>query len=137
MQVKRDVTAWCENYTQTWCECPKLAPHGVADGIEDRAVSRDYEPVPGQWYQNLEEEEQFRVTTVDEDSELIEIEYLDGDIEEMDVEGWHEMDLEKIPEPEGWAESQKEEDEDEDDDWDDDDDEDDDDDLDEDDDEES
>jgi hypothetical protein len=109
----------------------------VADGIEDRAVSRDYEPVPGQWYQNLEEEEQFRVTTVDEDSELIEIEYLDGDIEEMDVEGWHEMDLEKIPEPEGWAESQKEEDEDEDDDdWDDDDDdEDDDDDLDEDDDE--
>lgn len=104
-------------------------------------MSRDYEPVPGQWYQNLEEEEQFRVTSVDEDSELVEIEYLDGDIEEMDVEGWHEMDLEKIAEPEGWAESQKDEDEDEDDDddWDDDDDDvdDDDEDLDEDDDEDS
>jgi hypothetical protein len=86
-------------------------------------VSRDYEPVPGQWYQNLEEAEQFRVSSVDEDSELIEIEYLDGDIEEMDVEGWHEMDLEKIAEPEGWAESQKDADEDDDDDdWDDDDD---------------
>jgi len=63
-------------------------------------VSRDYEPAPGQWYENLEEEEQFRVLSVDEDSELIEIEYLDGDIEELDVEAWHEMDLEKIPEPE-------------------------------------
>jgi hypothetical protein len=33
------------------------------------------------------------VLTVDEDSELVEIEYLDGDIEEMDIESWHEMDL--------------------------------------------
>ena len=87
-------------------------------------MSRDYEPVPGQWYENLEEEEQFRVLSVDEDSELIEIEYLDGDIEELDVEAWHEMDLERIAEPEGWAESQKaEEEEDEDDDWDEDEDE--------------
>lgn len=84
-------------------------------------MSRDYEPVPGQWYENLEEEEPFRVLTMDEDSELIEIEYLDGDIEEIDLETWHEMDLELTSEPEGWAESQdEEEDEDEDDDWDDD-----------------
>jgi hypothetical protein len=88
------------------------------------AVSRDYEPVAGQWYENLEEEEPFRVLKMDEDSELVEIEYLDGDIEEIDLETWHEMDLELTTEPEGWAASQKEddEDEDEDDDWDDDDD---------------
>ena len=96
-------------------------------------MSRDNEPVPGQWYQNVEEEETFRVLTVDEDSELIEIEYLDGDIEELDVEAWHEMDLELTSEPEGWSdeeedeEEEEEEDEDEDededdDDWDDDDD---------------
>jgi hypothetical protein len=99
-----------------------------------RAVSRDYEPVAGQWYENLEEEEPFRVLSMDEDSELVEIEYLDGDIEEIDLETWHEMDLELTTEPEGWAESQDDdEDEDDDDDWDDDeDDEDDEDDLDED-----
>ena len=96
-------------------------------------MSRDNEPVRGQWYQNVEEEETFRVLTVDEDSELIEIEYLDGDIEELDVEAWHEMDLELTSEPEGWSdededeEEEEEEDEDEDededdDDWDDDDD---------------
>jgi hypothetical protein len=102
-----------------------------------RAVSRDYEPVPGQWYENLEEEESFRVLSVDEDSELVEIEYLDGDIEEIDLEAWHEMDLEHTEEPEGWSESEDDEDEDEedDDDFDEDDDEDDDDDDDDDDDE--
>jgi hypothetical protein len=84
-------------------------------------VSRDYEPVPGQWYENLEEEEPFRVLSMDEDSELVEIEYLDGDIEEIDLETWHEMDLELTQEPEGWSESQDDEDEEEeeDDDWDD------------------
>jgi hypothetical protein len=88
-----------------------------------RAVSRDYEPVAGQWYENLEEEEPFRVLSMDEDSELIEIEYLDGDIEEIDLETWHEMDLELTQEPEGWSESgdeDEDEDEEEDDDWDDD-----------------
>jgi len=93
-------------------------------------VSRDYEPVAGQWYENLEEEEQFRVLSVDEDSELIEIEYLDGYIEELDVETWHEMDLDKIAEPEGWSESDDEDDSEDDDDLDDDEDEDDDDDWD-------
>jgi segregation and condensation protein B len=98
-------------------------------------VGRDYEPVKGQWYENVEEDETFRVLSVDEDSELVEIEYLDGDIEELDLDTWHEMDLERIEEPEGWSadDSEEEEEEDEeedlddedDDDWDDDDDEDD------------
>jgi hypothetical protein len=94
-------------------------------------VSRDYEPVPGQWYENLEEEEQFRVLSIDEDSELIEIEYLDGDIEELDLEAWHEMDLEKIAVPEGWSEDDDDSDEDEEE-WEEDDDDEDDDDWDED-----
>ena len=99
-------------------------------------MSRDNPPVRGQWYENVEEEETFRVLSVDEDSELIEIEYLDGDIEEIDVETWHEMDLETRDEPEGWSdnddedddvdEEEEEEDEEDDDDWDDDDDDDDD-----------
>ena len=98
-------------------------------------MGRDYEPVKGQWYENVEEDETFRVLSVDEDAELVEIEYLDGDIEELDLDTWHELDLERIEEPEGWAgddEDEEEEDEDEDlddeddEDWDDDEDEDDD-----------
>ena len=97
-------------------------------------MGRDYEPVKGQWYENVEEDETFRVLSVDEDAELVEIEYLDGDIEELDIDAWHEMDLERIAEPEGWVapeaaaddeeDEEEEEDDDEDDDWDDDEDED-------------
>ena len=110
---------------------PGAPPTLSGSEIDDRvafAVSRDYEPVPGQWYENLEEEESFRVLSVDEDSELLEIEYLDGDIEEIDLEAWHEMDLERIEEPEGWSESDDEDEAEDDEDWDEDDDEDDDDD---------
>jgi hypothetical protein len=78
-------------------------------------VSREHEPVRGQWYQNIEEDETFRVLSVDEDSELVEIEYLDGDIEEIDLETWHEMDLDLTEEPEGWSDTDDDED---DEDWD-------------------
>ena len=114
---------------------PTAAPTLIGRRKDDKggfAVSRDYEPVPSQWYENVEEEESFRVLSVNEDSELIEIEYLDGDIEEIDLETWHEMDLERIEEPEGWSESddedldedEDEEDDEDEDDWDDDEDED-------------
>jgi hypothetical protein len=93
-------------------------------------VAREFEPVVGQWYENIDENDSFRVLSVDEDAELIEIEYLDGDIEEIDVDTWAEFDLEKIEQPEGWsgadiaAAADEDEDEDEEDDWDDDEDED-------------
>jgi hypothetical protein len=75
------------------------------------------------------------VLSVDPDEEIIEVQYENGDIEEIDLDTWHELDLERAQEPEGWAsdddeEEEEEEDEDEDDwdededddDWDDDDD---------------
>ena len=101
-------------------------------------MARDYDPVQGQWYEDLEENEIFRVLSVDPDEEIIEVQYENGDIEEIDLDTWHELDLERAEEPEGWAsddddeEEEEEDDEDEDDwdededddDWDDDDDED-------------
>lgn len=76
-------------------------------------MSREFEPAVGQWYENIDENESFRVLSVDEDAELVELEYLDGDIEEIDLETWHELDLDKIDEPEGWAGSAEDEDDDE------------------------
>jgi len=91
-------------------------------------VARDYDPVQGKWYEDLEENEVFKVLSVDPDQELVEVQYENGDIEEIDLDTWHELDLELSQEPEGWAaddekEEEEEEDEDEDeDDWDEDDD---------------
>jgi hypothetical protein len=88
-------------------------------------VGREHEPKVGQWYENLEDNDLFRVVSVDEDAELVEIEYVDGDVEELDVEAWHELDLDPTAEPEGWSGADDDEDDDEDD-WEEDEDEDDD-----------
>ena len=97
-------------------------------------MGREYDPVAGQWYRDLDADETFQVLSVDEDQELIEIQHLDGEIEEIDVDAWTEMDVELSEEPEGWSgsaapaedeeeeeEEEEEDDDDEDDDWDDDD----------------
>ncbi len=96
-------------------------------------MSRDYEPEAGQWYEDLDREEAFRVMSLDPDEGLVRIQWLDREIEELDLDEWRELDLELAQEPEGWVNdeiSDEDEDEDEDeddlDDWDDEDDEDDD-----------
>jgi hypothetical protein len=66
-------------------------------------MGRDHNPVPGQWYESLEDEETFQVLSIDEDSELIELQYEDGDVEEIDYETWQELDLDLTEEPEGWS----------------------------------
>ena len=86
-------------------------------------MAREYEPVVGQWYENIDENDSFRVLSVDEDAELIKIEYLDGDIEEIDADIWAEFDLDKIDQPEGWSGEEigapdEEDDEEDDGDWD-------------------
>jgi hypothetical protein len=85
-------------------------------------VARDYDPVQGQWFEDLEENEIFKVLSVNPDEEIIEVQYENGDIEEIDLDTWHELDLERAQEPEGWASDEDDdEDEDEDEDVDDDD----------------
>ena len=87
-------------------------------------MSRDYEPEPGQWYEDLDREESFRVVSVDPDEALVRIQWLDGEVEDLDVDEWHELDLELATEPEGWVDDEAEDEEEEDDeDWDDEDDE--------------
>ena len=76
-------------------------------------MGRDHNPVPGQWYESLEDEETFQVLSIDEDSELIELQYEDGDVEEIDYETWQELDLDLAEEPEGWSGSDDEDDEEE------------------------
>jgi hypothetical protein len=79
-------------------------------------VSRDFDPVPGQWYEDLDREEVFKVVSVDPDDMLVRIQWLDGEFEDLDLEAWNELDLEQAEEPEGWVDEQEEDLEEEDDD---------------------
>ena len=62
----------------------------------------DLEPLEANWYYDLEQNHHFMVVSVDEDEGLIEIQHENGEIEEMDLEEWNELDLEISEEPEDW-----------------------------------
>ena len=98
-------------------------------------MSHELDPKVGRWYRRLDDEQLFKVASIDEDDGLIEIKTVDGAVEELDSTEWVELDLEAAEAPEDYVdpddESDDEEDDDEDeaerdDDWDDDDDDDDD-----------
>ncbi len=79
-------------------------------------MSRDYDPEKGQWYEDLDREELFKVVSVDPDEILVRIQWLDGEIEDIDVDAWNELDLELATEPEGWVDDSEDDDDEEEDD---------------------
>ena len=63
----------------------------------------EIEPIEGNWYHHLDREKDFMVLDVNKREGTIDIQYFDGDIEELEMEEWEEMDLEEIEPPEDWT----------------------------------
>jgi uncharacterized protein DUF6763 len=63
-------------------------------------MSDELEPVVGNWYLHRDKGETFKIIDIDRDSGAIEIQYFDGDLEEIDGDAWDEMDLEIAEPPE-------------------------------------
>ena len=61
------------------------------------------EPQVSQWYRHLDKGQQFYVTAIDEQEGTVEIQHFDGDVEEMDLDDWRELDIEVIEPPEDWT----------------------------------
>jgi hypothetical protein len=62
----------------------------------------EFEPEVGDWYKNPEGMS-FEVIAVDEDEGVIEIQYFDGALEEIDTDSWYEMELVAREPPEDWS----------------------------------
>jgi len=93
-------------------------------------MSRDLNPVAGRWYLNLDKDELFKVVSVDEDNDVIEVQHADGELEDLESADWFELDLERAAQPEDWLQEDDDtetddvaedaDDDDDDDDWEDD-----------------
>jgi hypothetical protein len=82
-------------------------------------MSHELDPKVGRWYRRLNDEQLFKVASIDEDDGLIEIKSTDGEVEELDSSEWVELDLEFAEAPENYVDpddAEADEDEDEDDD---------------------
>jgi hypothetical protein len=59
-------------------------------------------PTVGNWYQNPDQSK-FEVIALDEDEGVIEIQYFDGELDEMEFEVWPQLGLESVSPPEDWT----------------------------------
>ena len=62
-------------------------------------------PVIGSWYQDANEDQIFEVVAVDEDAGTVEIQYMDGEVSELDFDTWKQMLLLNARQPEDWRAS--------------------------------
>ncbi len=63
----------------------------------------DVDPIIGSWYRNEETGLDFEVVALDEDAQTVEIQYFDGELEELDLDAWYELAIETIEAPEDWS----------------------------------
>jgi hypothetical protein len=76
-------------------------------------MSHELDPKVGRWYRRVDDEQLFKVASIDEDDGLIEIKTVDGEVEELDSTEWVELDLETAEAPEDYVDPDEESEEDE------------------------
>jgi segregation and condensation protein B len=72
-------------------------------------MSDELEPIVGKWYLDSDLDEQFRVVAIDEEREVVEIQYLNGEADEIELDAWSDLDLEAAEPPEEESEDEDEE----------------------------
>jgi hypothetical protein len=66
-------------------------------------MPNDLDPVIDQWYAHLDKGQRFYVVAVNDDENTVDIQHFDGDLEELSLEEWHDLDIELSEEPENWT----------------------------------
>ncbi len=66
-------------------------------------MPNDFDPRLEQWYARLDKGQRFFITAVDTESEAIEVQHFDGDLEEFSFEEWRDLDIELSEAPENWT----------------------------------
>jgi hypothetical protein len=71
----------------------------------EECIMASQAPIIGTWYQDATEDQIFEVVAVDEDAGFVEIQYVDGEVSELDFETWQQMLLLSAKPPEDWRAS--------------------------------
>lgn len=66
-------------------------------------MATDLRPKVDQWYLRGDTGELFRIVALDAASGTIETQDFDGDIAEIDMDSWYELDIEPTSPPEDWS----------------------------------
>lgn len=61
------------------------------------------DPIVNNWYTHLDKGQRFCVVAVSEEEGLVEVQYFDGTVEEIDQDAWYQLDIEPAEAPENWT----------------------------------
>lgn len=64
-------------------------------------MSNEYDPIVDNWYSHLDKGQLFTVVAISEDS--VNIQHFDGDLEELSLRAWRNMNIELSDAPENWS----------------------------------
>jgi hypothetical protein len=70
---------------------------------QGRNMNSETDPIVDNWYQHPDKGQAFRVVAVDEAEGWVEIQYFDGNVEELDLDSWLRLELQPIEAPENWS----------------------------------
>ena len=62
----------------------------------------ELDAVVGRWYQGVDSQ-LFEVVAIDEDADTVEIQYVGGDLGEVEADVWPQLNLVLMPPPDDWA----------------------------------
>lgn len=60
-------------------------------------------PIIGAWYRDLEQDQLFEAVAMDDSRGTVEVQYLDGAIDNFDLETWAQLPLARAPAPEDFG----------------------------------
>lgn len=63
----------------------------------------EVDPIVGHWYLREEGGREFEVVAVNEGQGMVEVQSMDGDVENIDLEEWYELEMEPTEPPEEWS----------------------------------
>ena len=63
----------------------------------------EVDPIVDNWYQHLDKGQRFQVVDFNADEGVVEVQHFDGDLEEIPIEDWYELDLDTAEAPENWS----------------------------------
>ena len=66
-------------------------------------MTTESDPIIDNWYYHLGKGQRFRVVAIDEESQTVEVQYFDGNVDEHELEIWYQLDIEPCEAPENWS----------------------------------
>ena len=66
-------------------------------------MPNELDPIIDQWYAHLDKGQRFFVVAINEEEKTVDIQHFDGEIQELSMNEWRNLQIELSVEPENWS----------------------------------